>query len=489
MRVAALAKDYRRSGLQVIRVVSGDNELTTLDFQKHYRMPVVHFMDSDVAFKNKYNRSGWEPFLLLVDSEGNVIHHCINLIEREGKLQRLLKKLNKESFPAATKTVDGIYYMNSTLQISGETEKSLQNERFTSITTGRNGQIYTVFTSLKNGNSDIVMRVHDDTSSSKDISVAATEADEYDGTVLVDDKNRVWICWTSNAVDSKYQIHLTSLEDVQEGRESLNVSKSKEDAMHGRMTADDSGTLWITYYQWHNMRNISRDKEVYLRKYSNGAFSKEIHISPTDVPWYEDHTDPSMSILNDQVFVCWSWDFHRPKGYTKAAKEPTIFARTINQDLALGKPFHISSHRIDAAPVLSSAYNDNLWCAWDSLGPDQKEQVNCKTLYVRSLNAHDAIGKRFAIAEDLVNVCSPSFAFDGNRKGVLTWSQSENGKDWTLWKAEYDPDNNCWKEPAMVISEENPRFGSCVYDTQGRLWIAYSVRTDKGREVFVKRVD
>jgi hypothetical protein len=451
-------------------------------------MPVIHLMDSDVAFEMNYGKCIW-PFLMLVDSEGKIIYQCTNMIDRDRKLMRLLNKLKDDSYPAATTTADGVYYMNSTLQRSGEIEESLKNERFTSIAAGGDGQIYTVFTSLKNANSDIIMRIYDGTSFGKDISVAATDADEYDSTVLLDNKNRVWVCWTSNAIDSKYQIHLTSLKDTRDGRESLIVSKSKEDAMHGRMTADDSGNLWITYYQWHSINRHSRDKEVYLRKYSNGAFSEEIHISPTDVSSYEDHTDPSISIMNEQVFVSWSWDFHRPKGYTKAAKEPTIFARTISQDLELGKLFHISGHRIDAAPMLSSAYNDNLWCAWDSLGFSRKERVYRKTLYVRSLNAHDAIGKEFAIAEDLVNVCSPCFAFHGGSKGVLTFSQSENGKDFSLWKAEFDSESNRWKEPTVVISEGNPRFGSCVYDTQGRLWIAYSVRTDKGREVNVKQVD
>jgi hypothetical protein len=280
-----------------------------------------------------------------------------------------------------------------------------------------------------------------------------------------------------------------SLKDIRAGRESIIVSKSEDDAMHGRMTADDSGALWITYYQWHNLGQNSRDKEIYLRKYSNGAISKEIHISPTDVSSYEDHTDPSISILNGQVVVSWSWDFHRPEGYTKAAKDPTIFARTVNRDLALGKIFHISGHKIDAAPVLSSAYNNNLWCAWDSLGRSRDERVYSKTLYVRPLDGNHSAGREFAVAEDLVNVCSPCFAFDGAGNGALTFSQSENGKQWSLWKAEYDSDNGCWKEPAMVISEGDPRFGSCVYDTKGKLWIAYSVRTDKGREVAVKQVD
>jgi len=474
--------------LQVIRVISGDNELSALDFQKHYRLPVVHLMDSDRAFERKYNRRGW-PFLMLVDPDGQVLYKCNNLIDRDTELMQQIRKFKKESFPAETKTADGVFYMTSTLQRSGEDKNLLQNDRFTSIDAGIDGGIFVVYTSVKNGNSDVILRIRNGESSDKDVPIAATDADEYDGTVLVDNKNHVWVCWTSNAIDNKYQIHLTSLKDVRDGRQSIIVSKSKDDAMHGRIMADDSGNLWITYYQWHNMGQHSRDKEVYLRKYSNGELSNEIRISPTDVPSYEDHTDPSISILKGQVFVSWSWDFHRPKGYTKDAREPTIFARTISQDLALGKPFHISGHRIDGAPMLSCAYSNNLWCAWDSLGRSQKDRVYRKNLYVRSLNAHDADGQEFAIAQDLVSVCSPCFAFDSEGNSVLTFSQSENGKDWSLWKAEYDSDGNCWKEPVMVISEGNPRFGSCVYDTEGRLWIAYSVQTDEGREVTVKQVD
>ncbi|MHC4752948.1 MAG: TlpA family protein disulfide reductase, partial [Planctomycetota bacterium] len=75
--------------MQVIRVISGDNELSALDFQKHYRMPIVHLMDSDRAFERKYNKRGW-PFLLLVDSEGQVVYRCNNMIERDRELMRLL---------------------------------------------------------------------------------------------------------------------------------------------------------------------------------------------------------------------------------------------------------------------------------------------------------------------------------------------------------------------------------------------------------------
>ena len=451
-------------------------------------MPIVHLMDSDRAFERKHNRDGW-PFLLLADSQGNIIYKCNNLVDREKELNNLLQKLNENPVPAKTMTADGVSYMLPSLQRSTEDKEPLQNDRFTSIAAGSNGKIYIVFTSVKNGSSDIIMRITDDNSQIRDIPIAATEADEYDGTVLVDKNNHVWVCWTSNAVDNIYQIHLTCLKDVEDGKKSLLVTNSEEDSMHGRMTADDSGTLWITYYRWLKIGPNARDKEIYLRKFSNGTFSKEIQISPTDVSEYEDHTDPSISLLDRQVIVSWSWDFHRPKGYTKDAQEPTIFSRAIDQDLSIGKPFHLSANKIDSAPVLSKARNNKLWCAWDSLDYNRRDRAFRKNLYIRRINAAEAIDTEIAIAENLVNICSPCFAFGQNQKGVLTWSQTDNGKDFSLWKAEYDPEKDSFKQVNKVTYEGNPRFGSCVYDSQGQLWLAYSAQTDKGREIVVKKLD
>lgn len=451
-------------------------------------MPIVYLMDSDRAFERKHNRDGW-PFLMLVDPNGQIIYKSNNLIDRDKELMKRLRKFEKKSFPAQIKTADGVLYMTSSLQRSGEDEQLLLNDRLTSIAAGNDGKIYTVFTSVKNGNSDIVLRIHNGELPDKDIPVVATDADEYDGTVLVDSNNRIWICWTSNAVDDKYQIHLTSLKDIVDSKKSMVVSNSEEDCMHGRMTTDDFGNLWITYYQWHKMGTISRDKEVYLRKYANGVLSKEIHISPDDVPEYEDHTDPSVSILNKQVIVTWSWDFHRPKGYTQDAREPTIFARTINQDLELGNPFHLSGKTIDSAPVLSKSCQNSLWCVWDSLGRSRYNRGYNKTLYVCELIDSGKKVQEISIAQDLVNICSPCFAFYENQKGALTWSQTQNGKSWSLWKSGYDSQNHKWGKPVLVISEGNPRFASCVYDFQGQLWIAYSVQTEKGREIYIKKLD
>lgn len=369
--------------------------------------------------------------------------------------------------------------MRSTLENNNELDKPQLNERFTSIACGTNGDVYTVFTSVEDGNSNLYLRIQTGQSEPKIIPVAATKADEYDGTVIADAQGRVWICWTSNLRGQTYNIYLSDLESIQNEKPAVLVSLSKEDAMHGRMAADASNNIWITYYKWQKIKNNSRDKEVYVRAFANGVVSKEIHVSPADVSEYEDHTDPTIAVLNGQPVVCWSWDFHKPKGYTQETQSPTIFARSVSQ-AASGKLFHVSDKQIEMAPTLE-ACGDGLWCAWDSLGRGKK------MLCVRRITANAASGRKITLVDNIVNTCSPDFAFYNDSKGTLIWSQTENGKIWSMWKSDYNAQQKKWGKPVMIISTGNPRFGSCDYDAQGKLWLAYSIQTEKGRKVIVEQ--
>jgi hypothetical protein len=96
----------------------------------------------------------------------------------------------------------------------------------------------------------------------------------------------------------------------------VRLTDSGDDAMHARMACDDKGHVWAAYYKWHKMGKYSRDKEVYIRKLENGQWSNEIRISPTDVPQYEDHSEPSISAYGSGVAIAWSCDFYPPNlGY------------------------------------------------------------------------------------------------------------------------------------------------------------------------------
>jgi len=461
----------------VLRVISGDNELQAMDFQKHYRMQAVCLMDPNRSFERQYNRNGW-PFLMLVDETGEIMYQCNNLVERDKTFMQQMQAIAKDRRPTETRAIGDVPYRKRTLEHNGEQDQPRRNERFASIACGTSGDVYTVYTEEEGGDSNVCVRIERAGGSPEILKAAATEADEYDGTVIVDAQGRGWVLWTSNRLGNAYNIYLSSLADLREGKPALLVSQSKEDCMHGRMAADHSG-LWITYYKWQRMGRTSRDKEVYVRHYDGQSLSEEQHVSPEDVPTYEDHTDPAVAVLNGRPVVCWSWDFHKPQGYTQEAASPTIFARAMNASGALERTFHVSGKAIDMTPVLGRC-GDSLWCAWDSLG------YRSKSLCIREIGPNGVSGGEQVIAKDLVNVCSPAFAFYQGDRGVLTWSQTENGKDWALWKADYNAKDKTWGKPSAIVSEGNPRFGSCAYDSQGTLWLACSVQTEEGRQITVR---
>jgi hypothetical protein len=77
----------------LIRVISGDNEVSALEFQKHYRLPIVHLLDPSRRFGKKHNRDGW-PFMMLADPQGRIVYKKNGLLDREeGAIRKLLDKM------------------------------------------------------------------------------------------------------------------------------------------------------------------------------------------------------------------------------------------------------------------------------------------------------------------------------------------------------------------------------------------------------------
>lgn len=464
-------------------MISGDNELSALDFQKHYRLSIVHLLDPDRSFEKKYNRSGW-PFLMLADTKGKIVYQGNGMVQNEMvKISKLLNKMLQDVSDVRTIKSDGISYMPATLQRSGQTDNPLRCDRFSSLAAGADGKLYLVFTTNRNRNSDIFMRIFDGKSWSKDIPIAATDADEYDSTVLVDGQGRIWVSWTSNADGKKYNIFVTTITDTTQPAVHVRVTSASDDAMHPRMACDSKGRIWMTYYKWRKIGKFSRDKEVYLRRWQGDRWSKELQISPTDVSEYEDHTDPAIAAIGETAMVCWSWDFHQPKGYTRNAERPTIFARRITDNMSLGKSIAISGKNIDMTPVITAGKDGRILYAWDSL------QGRGKKLCVAGMNSAfaNSAEKTVTLSKSVVNVCSPTFATSPTAPTVLIWSETKNGSRWILKRADLNA-NNHWSKPTTVEVTGNPRFCSAAYDSQGQLWIAYSAQTKQGREIIVKNL-
>ena len=436
-------------------------------------------MDPNRSFEKKYNRNGW-PFMILANDRGDIVYQCCNLLEKDKTLLSNLKEIGSVQRNVPVRNIGGTLYLQSTITNSKMVDKTV-NQRFTSIACNPDGKVYTTYTATENSNNNVYLKIDDSINNrSQVIPIAATTADEYDSTVIIDRKGQPVICWTSNTANGVYNVYVTSLRRLMNNSAPFAMSQTQNEAMHGRMAVDQAGNVWIAYYKWHNIKNISRDKEIYVRKVESAGISSEIRISPTDVSAYEDHTDPAIVIYNNQPVVCWSWDFHKPKGYTKEAEAPTIFARPIGQNGMPERIFNISSHDINMTPAMGVC-GDDIWCVWDSL------KNKNKSICLRRSNSQNTIGDIVNLSGDCVNVCSPEFAFYNNDKGVITWSQTNDGETWTMYKADYNAQKKTWDSPKAIVSEGNPRFGSCEYDSQGSLWLGYSVQNDKGREVVVKQ--
>ena len=457
----------------------GDPELAALDFQRHYRLPIVHLIDPDRSFERRFNKDGW-PFLMVIDPNGELVYQCNNLIDREPSVTRLLEKMKPLRTDIRTRTLDGVTYMATPGRGPEEANGARPCERFSSLAAGPDGRLYLVFTSSTRGNYDVWMRVWDGTAWSEDRPVADTDADEYDATVVVDKAGNAWACWTSNAFQGRYNIFVRQIMGNDANSPPLRVTDAYDDAMHGRMAVDDKGRIWITYYQWQKMGGVSRDKEVYVRRLEGGQLSKEVQVSPKDVPDYEDHTDPAVAAWGDGVLVCWSWDYHKPKGYTQDAESPTIFLCPVGGDLALTRPFAVSGKDIDGSPTVVTT-REVVWCAWDSLVWGRERSA--RHLYVRPLRADGFTGRGQRVSGPVRNLCSPYLAASAEGRLALIWCQTEDGDHWALCRADWNPSARQWSSPKTLRSEGNPSYSSACFDRGGRLWVSYSRQTETGRQV------
>lgn len=464
-----------------------------MEFQKHYQLPIVHLLDANRTFEKKYHRGGW-PFLMLADKKGQVVYKNNALIESEmSKITGLLDSMLRQQPEVEVVTADGVSYMPATLQRSGESKKARRCDRFPSLACGPDGKVYVVFTTNRNGNSDVFIRVFDGKVWSGDKPVAATAADEYDGMVVADKQNRVWVSWTSNADGKNYNIFVTSFVEPAESFAAEQITHAYDDAMHARMACDNQGSVWVTYYKWLKEGGrgggASRDKEVYIRRWKDGIWWDEVQVSPTDVPWYEDHSEPAITAYGNKAIVCWSWDYHQPKGYTKDAKEPTIFARSISNALKPGKIVAVSGKNIDVTPTIAIGKDGRIWCAWDSLGREENLDSERKNLCVGEVTFTDSPrAEILMLSKAVVNVCTPSFAVSPTGIVTLAWSETSDLKGWVLKQAEFDQVHNRWSRAKTIESKGNPRYCSAAYDGKGQLWIAYSEETDIGREIIITKL-
>ena len=476
-----MEQKFRGRGLQTIRSTSLDNELPAWEFVKHYRLPSVPLMDPIREFEKQYNRDGW-TFLMLADPAGRVVYRANSPVDWTRVESRINTLLPKET-PAKLVERDGVLYLPSVLTRSSELQRGRPRDSFPSIACAADGRKYVVFTTDRNGTQDVYVRIFDGQKWLPDRPVAATQADEFDGTVVVDGKNQAWVSWTSNAPGPRYDVFVAPVSAGPPAGAPVQITRSDDDAMHARMAADSRGRLWVTYYRWQKMHGRSRDKEIYARYLEGGQWSKEIHVSPEDVPDYEDHTDPAIAAQGDSMVFAWSWDFHRPQGYSRVPQQPSIFLRRINSQGKLERVRAVSGKNCDSRPAITVAPDGRIWCAWESaLTAGGGKNV---AFSVEDLKTAENPGLGTDASDTQKNICTPSLAISPQGNAALVWAEVDSQGRWALKQASRGAKDASWTKPRTLIDKGNPRFPSIAYAKDGKLNVAYAVEKENRREIEV----
>jgi hypothetical protein len=428
---------------------------------------------------------------MLADSQGRVVYRVNS--PRPDDWRAVKDFLNEQLPKKPAKTTikrDGVAYPRSVLARTDELRKPIRRDRFPSVATDDQGRVYVVFTSRRKDNDDIVLRVFDGKTWLKDRIVSHSPKDEFDGRVVTDGKGGAWLSWTSNAEGDKYDLVVAHLPNPTSPITPTRITSSDDDAMHARMARDANGLIWVTYYKWRKMGRYSRDREVYARYFDGKTWSDEIHVSPDDVPVYEDHCDPAITPWGDSVAVAWSWDYHRPRGYTRSARLPTVFLRPLS---AKGKPGPIravSSIHIDSIPTIAAGPGKDLWCAWESIAWDRASRADRKRVAIVSCDPEAPVkptpGENVSGIKK--NICSPSLSTSPSGTAALVWAEQDAKGHWGLKLLEFDPRQDSRGKPKRLRSKHDPRFPSAAYSPDGNLWIAYSAELKNGvRKIVVSK--
>jgi hypothetical protein len=471
--------------VQFLHGLSGEGARTGRDYVRHYRSTFPHLLDPVRAFERRHSNRGW-PFYMVVDGKGTVRFARGGLLrDMEGEVRGLLDRLAPGE-PARTVEYAGTRYIEKTATANGLPARRLVTSPCIARTAG--GGLLTSYVTLRDGAGEVRVR----TGETKEIPVAAGCADAYDA-VMAAGADRTWIIYCGLAPSGKYDVYVRSLDGELALSEAVNLTASDDDAMGPDATIDDAGRLWVTYYRWHRMGTASRDKEVYARVFDGTSWSKEMRLSPADLPAYEDHTDPSIAPdPTGGVSVAWSWDMHRSRDpkyaryrQTYHAEAPTIFGRRLSAKDGPGDLLFLGHAGVDGAPELYRATDGRLWCAWNALYPAGRGFRKALLASSCAKGAKDR-ERRHLVEAGALDVCTPRF-FEHDGALHVIWSSRSDTSNWRLMTSAFAEGE--WSTPRVVEGKGDPRFVSVAADRDGGIRLAFVRDGDDGRVLVVKRLE
>lgn len=471
---------FEKKGVAFVGISCGEAERSILDYGKHYRSGAVHLVSADYRITSLYNAGSW-PTTAVIDREGVIRFHAVGAFLGSAKtIQTLLEGLSAAGEEKGSN------------QGSGEEgppkeKKGTDPERecFPRIAVSANGGIFLTYSSNRTGNNDIYLLEHDGEKWLPEKAVTQEACDDYGSAVLVDSQNRAWISWCSNGA-GKYNICARSFN---KGRfsEIYTLTRSVDDAMYPSLASDTDGNVWVTYYKWTPWGFLSRDREVYARFFQNGRWSKEIRISPEEVPQYEDHADPvAVADPSGGIAIAWSWDYHPSKetgGYEAAA--PTIFLRRVKSSEGSGKveAIHLigtqakNRSAIDLSPSVEVDGTGRIWVLWDSF------QRESRYVIAKPLGEDES---EILLGGPYQQICSPRLLKVPGGPLSAVWAARKDQGDWQIYRCKLNGEE--WADPEAIPGTSGARYADGAFDGKGRLWLAMVKRKGEGSKVEVIQV-
>jgi len=464
--------------------LGGDEDRPNVHFKKHYRLSFPVISDNLDRYRHIIRISGITNVAIFGGDGVCTLNQEFMGEDFTKAIDRALAAISGPNRKEQAFVDAGTVYAPAV-----KDEGRIVRERFPELAAGPGGEIHLVFTSDESGSNDVLLRTFNGKAWGKNAPIAATKADEYAPTVAALGKGQALMAYVSNE-KGLYDVHTAVVKDgkVQKRHQ---VTRSRDDAMAPRLAGGGAGgEPWLVWYEWSKMGDLSRDREVLAAAFKSGSWSKPIQVSPREVPTYEDHADPVVSPDGKGgAWVAWAWDYHGTLKEKPPVDENSIFARHIDQSFKLGEVlaagFRGEGRARDYAPSLVVAPGGVPWVAWDN---SHKSSLgyNAKAVFVNRLGGKD-FAEQTEAAASRGSLDSPRLLVDPKGRVHLLWGQETAG-GWELWHRRVGPEN-AGEARKLNVKGTRPRHPAGCFDSQGRLWVAYTDARQPRWEVRVEAVE
>jgi len=475
-------RDFSPQGVYYLEVPCGENQRAALDYQCHYRSARMMGMDFDYSVSRAYRAGSW-PTFVVIDSEGIIRFHGFDSDRDLAGVRRCLHDLLKAK-PLDTKAAvmsQGIAYLPGF-----QTARQARRDRSPRLCFDAAGNPLVVFSSNRTGTNSVYLRRYDPQGRQVgEERLSAAEVESYAPDCATDAAGALWVTWCARAGEY-YDIFVQC---IRAGRQPVTqqLTSSDDDAMAPKIAAGPGGALMVTYYQWALMRGVSRDRNIFARRYdpAQQAWGAAQEISPRE-PRVEDHTDPDVAIdSRGNNWVVWSFDYHSQL-YKKPveAEQPTVFAaqvisNTVSVPMLVGATGQLRN-AIDLFPSAALDSQGSLWCAWDCSEPH-------RCIRLAQLNTSANTFKAAAAFGEQGETCStPELSPADGERLLLAWSQRRRGEPWRGKVILLQQGRTL--ATTMLSETSDVLFPQAQAAPNGHYWVVYEKADANGSEIVLRDV-